>query len=223
MPVSPYAWRRWNVPATPHPHGRGAVWGSPELHPAGPAIILLHGRGGSAEDILGLAPALALPGASYLAPDAVGHTWYPQRFIAPRAANQPFLDSALARIAELTAFLEAAGVPRERLALGGFSQGACLALEFVSRNPGRYAGVFALSGGLIDPPGPPLERAGDLAGTPVFLGCDAEDFHIPADRVRESAEVLAKMGARVDCRIYEGIGHTVVEDEIRAVRQLLTA
>lgn len=184
-------------------------------------MILLHGRGGDAAGILTLADELGLPEFAYLAPQAAGNTWYPNRFLAPLEANEPALSSGLAVIADLLRRLEDEGVPPQRTVLLGFSQGACLTLEFAARNPRRYGGAVALTGGLPGPPGSPLDHPGSLAGTPVFLGTADPDPHVPVERVRETAEVLAGMDARVDLRVYPGMGHTVNRDELRVVRALM--
>jgi phospholipase/carboxylesterase len=185
------------------------------------AMVLVHGRGASAADILTLADELPHPSFAYLAPQAAGGTWYPNRFTAPLASNEPWLSSALQVLAETLAMLEQAGISPERTVLLGFSQGACLALEFAARNARRYGGVAGLSGGLIGPDGAPRDYAGSLAGTPVFLGCSDVDFHIPVGRVHETAEVLRRLGAEVDERIYPGMGHTVNQDELDAVRAVM--
>ncbi len=211
-----------HLPADPHANQPVLTSGRP-LTEAGAAMILVHGRGATADSILTLAQELPHPEFAYLAPQAATNAWYPQRFIAPFAANEPFLSSALGRVGAVLAQVEAAGIPPERIVLGGFSQGACLALEFAARNPRRYGGLVALSGGLIGPPGHNFSYAGSLGGTPVFIGCSDSDFHIPVERVHESAEVLAQMGGQVDKRIYPGMGHTVNLDEIEAVRQLMSA
>lgn len=184
--------------------------------------VLLHGRGASAADILGLARELRTRDVAYLAPQAAGHTWYPLSFLAPLAHNEPWLGSALRVINRIVTDAGRQGIPSERIALMGFSQGACLALEFVARHASRYAAVVGLSGGLIGPPGTPRTYAGSLADTPVFLGCSDVDPHIPLERVRESASVLRKMGGVVDERIYPQMGHTVTHDEIAAVALLLS-
>ncbi|HEX3531849.1 MAG TPA: alpha/beta hydrolase [Thermoanaerobaculia bacterium] len=191
------------------------------LADADAAMVLVHGRGGSAEDILGLAAELNRPELAYLAPQAAGHTWYPNRFLAPLAQNEPGLSSGLEQLGALVAHLEQAGIPAERIVLLGFSQGACLSLEFAARNAKRYGGVVALSGGLIGPPGTPRDYPGAFNGTPVFLGCSDRDPHIPKDRVDESAKVFERMGAAVTERIYPGMGHTINEDELDFVRGLL--
>ncbi len=210
-------------PAALHDPSRVIVAGSP-LARAGAVVVLLHGRGGSADDIGGLATVLAVDRLCFLVPEATGHTWYPQRFIAPLAANEPWLGSALAVVETLVAQAEGAGVPTNRIAVAGFSQGACLALEFAARNPARYGAVLAFSGGLIGPPDeprPPVPAGRSLAGTPAFLGCGDSDGHIPVDRVEASGAVLDGLGAAVDLRIYPGMGHTINADEIAAARTLL--
>ena len=184
------------------------------------AAICIHGRGASPEDILGLAGEIGTDDVAYIAPQASGHTWYPYSFLSPIPQNEPGITSALGVIGRL---VEAAGLGAERVAILGFSQGACLALEFAARNPRRYAAVIALSGGLIGPPGTPRDYPGSMNDTPVFLGCSDIDPHIPVERVRESAEVFRRMGARVDERIYPRMGHTVNEDELSAVRAFLSS
>jgi predicted esterase len=185
-------------------------------------VILLHGRGDSADGILGLAQALAATDVAYLAPEAAGRTWYPYSFLAPLEQNEPYLGSALRVIGRLVETLAQQDVPPARIVFMGFSQGACLSLEYAARNARAYAGVVGLSGGLIGPPGTPRAYTGALDGTPVFLGCSDVDAHIPLERVEESAEVFRRMGADVDARIYPRMGHTVNADELAAVNALLT-
>ena len=185
------------------------------------AMILVHGRGAPAEDILSLGRELDRPDLAYLAPQAEGYSWYPYSFMAPMEKNEPGLSNGLALLHHLLERLEGDGIPPERTVLLGFSQGACLSLEFAARNAKRYAGVVGLSGGLIGPPGTPRTYPGSLAETPVFLGCSDRDPHIPLARVKETAEVLERMGARVTERIYPAMGHTVNEDELKHVRDLL--
>jgi predicted esterase len=184
-------------------------------------VVLVHGRGATAESILTLADEVGRPELAYLAPQAAGHTWYPYGFMAPMERNEPWLSSALELLESVLAKLEAEGIPAERTVLLGFSQGACLALEFAARHAKRYAGVVAFSGGLIGPPGTPREYAGSFDGTPVFLGCSDIDPHIPEERVHESAEIARQMGAQVTERIYPGMGHTVNEDELSWLADLL--
>lgn len=207
---------------SPHENGPLLTAGQP-LETATGALILLHGRGATAESILELAPYLPYPALAYLAPQADELTWYPYSFLMPTERNEPYLSAALARVAAVAAQAEAAGIPPARLIVGGFSQGACLAAEFVARHARRYGGLIALSGGLIGPPGTPRDYAGSLAGTPVFLGCSDRDPHIPLERVRETAGVLASLGGQVDERIYPGLGHTINQDEMDAAAALVTA
>jgi predicted esterase len=185
------------------------------------AMVLVHGRGDSAAGIMTLAQELAQPDIAYLAPQAAGGQWYPNRFIAPLTSNEPGLSSGLQAIGDALAKAADAGIPPERVILLGFSQGACLALEFAARNARRYGGVAGLSGGLIGPDGTPRYYPGSLAGTPVLLGCSDVDFHIPLQRVHESAEVLGRLGAQVDERIYPGMGHTINQDELDAVQAMM--
>ena len=210
-----------SLPATLDPHAghrvvhRGAVWTKTRL-----AVILLHGRGASPESILELAAEWDVPDVAYLAPAAADHTWYPESFLAPIDRNEPWLTSALRTVGRVLAEIVELGVPTERVAIVGFSQGGCLALEFTARHPQRYTAVAGLSAGLIGPPGTPREYEGSLAGTAVFLGCSDIDSHIPLARVRESADVFRRLDAVVDERIYPGMGHTVNRDELEAVKAL---
>src|SRR5690606_34959596 len=195
-------------PNDPHAGGPLLTAGRPTAEARG-ALILIHGRGATAESILDLVEYLRHPALAYLAPQATGNTWYPCSFLEPMARNEPYLSSALSRVGAVVAEVEAAGIPAERIFLGGFSQGACLAGEYVARNARRYGGLIAFSGGLIGPAGTPRDYAGSLDGTPVFLGCSDVDPHIPLGRVEETAAVLARLGARVDKRIYPRLGHTI--------------
>lgn len=192
------------------------------LEQARAALILLHGRGATAGSILALASEIGRDGFAYLAPQAAGHTWYPYPFTAPLAANEPFLSSALALVESVVAEVIEAGIPAGRIALAGFSQGACLALEHAARHARRYGGVLAFSGGLIGPDDAPRDYAGALGGTPVFIGCGDRDAHIPLPRVQHSADVLARLGGAVTRRIYPGMGHTINEDELSFARALLS-
>ncbi|NLG08780.1 MAG: phospholipase [Deinococcales bacterium] len=182
---------------------------------------MVHGRGDSAPGILSLASALEAPGVAYVAPQARHNTWYPYSFMAPMERNEPWLSSALAAVHGAVEEVVAAGVPRERIVLLGFSQGACLASEYLARHAQRFGGLAALSGGLIGPEGTPRDYEGSLGGTPVFLGCSDVDPHIPVERVHETEEVLARLGAQVDKRIYPGFGHSVNQDEVDAVNAML--
>lgn len=185
------------------------------------AVLLVHGRGASAEDILTLANEFGIPDVAYWAPQAATNTWYPYRFLEPLAKNEPWLSSALGKVGTVLGQIAAAGVPPEKTVLLGFSQGACLATEYAARHATRYGGVVGLSGGLIGPDGTPRDYAGSLAETPVFLGCSDVDPHIPAARVQHSAEVLGALGGAVTLRLYPNMAHTVNQDEVRWVQALL--
>lgn len=191
------------------------------LDQASAAMVMIHGRGATAESILTLAAALDVPGFAYLAPQARDNTWYPQSFLAPIEHNEPGISSGMQAIDDVLARVTRAGIPLERTILLGFSQGACLASEFAARQARRYGGVAALSGGLIGPEGTPRDYRGSLEGTPVFVGCSDVDPHIPADRVRETAAVMRRLGGQVTMRLYPGMGHLVNQDEIAAVRTMM--
>jgi predicted esterase len=185
--------RTQNVgPLAPHAN-QPVLWKGPSPADARLAVILVHGRGSSADNILALADDVDVSDVAYVAPQAAGHTWYPYSFLAPLSQNEPGISSGVSVLAGLLQDLDRQGLPPDRVAIAGFSQGACLALEFAARHARRYAGMAGLSGGLIGPPGTPRAYAGSLEGTPVLLGCSDSDM-----------------------------GHTINEDEIRALRTLLT-
>src|SRR5215207_3612970 len=205
-----------------HPHGgQHVLMGGAPLNSTRGGLIAIHGRGAGAEDIFALAKEVAPSNIAILAPQAAGNSWYPYRFLEPTERNEPYLSSALRVVADLVARLGEQGIPTERVALLGFSQGACLALEAAARNPRRYAGVIGFSGGLIGPPGTSFDYAGSLERTPVFIGSSDVDPHIPKERVEESAVALDRLGAAVDVRLYPGMGHTVNRDELEAARSIL--
>ena len=207
---------------TSDPHAKEPVLtAGPAPEQAAATLLLLHGRGSSAEDMRALFDELNVPGLDAVIPQAAGHTWYPYSFLAPLDQNQPWLDSALRRIETLVTDLLTRGVPAERIALLGFSQGACLATEFIARHPRHYGAAMALTGGLIGPPGTPRTYAGSLAGVPVFLGTSDPDPHVPFQRVQETQAVLGRMGATVELRRYAGMPHTINQDELTACRALL--
>ena len=201
-------------------HGRRVLQAGEKLETAQAAMILIHGRGATAEDIMTVVPEIQQPGWTYLAPQSDGNAWYPNPFTAPIQTNEPYLTAALEMMARLVKDVEAY-LPVHHLALLGFSQGACLTLEFAARNARRYGAIFGLSGGLIGPDGTPRDYAGTFEGTPVFLGCSDVDPHIPKERVIEAAGVFERMAAEVDLRLYPGMGHLVSHDEIDAIRKVL--
>lgn len=204
------------------PHqGQPVLAAGVPLAEAQAAMIMVHGRGASAEDILGLVDEIDHPGFAYLAPQAANHTWYPYRFLAPIEQNEPYLSSALDVIGGLLHEISAAGIPPERVILLGFSQGACLAIEFAARNARRYGGVAVLSGGVIGPEGAPRDYSGSFDSTPILLGCSDIDPHIPLHRVQETTQIVQRMGANATERIYPGMGHTVNDDEIQFVQQMM--
>jgi predicted esterase len=199
------------------------IRGGPSLTEARAALLLLHGRGASAEDIysLGEAAAANSPAVALIAPQAAGGSWYPQRFLAPVARNEPYLSSALGVIANLVAEASENRIRFDRIVIAGFSQGACLALEFACRHPRRYGGIVGLSGALIGAPGATRRIAGSFDGAPVYLGCDEEDAHIPLESVEESAGVFTKLGAQVTKTIFKGLGHTVNAEELGVLKGLV--
>ena len=204
------------------PHqGQLLLIGGRPLDEASAALILMHGRGATARNILELGAELAHPDFTYLAPQASGNAWYPHSFLAPIPQNEPGISSGIRAVADAVAAVEAAGLPAERIVLGGFSQGACLAIEFVARHARRYGGLLAFSGGLIGPPGTPRHYEGTLAGAPVFIGCSDVDPHIPLERVKETSDILTGLGAAVTIKFYPNMGHTINQDEIDQALQIL--
>jgi predicted esterase len=193
------------------------------LEEASAAMIMMHGRGATAQDILSMAGDLEHPQMAYLAPQAKGNTWYPNPFMAPIHSNEPWLSSAMSVIEWLLAKVEDAGIASERTMILGFSQGASLTLEFVARHARRYGGIAGLSGGIIGPDGTPRDYPGSLDGTPIFLGCSDVDPYIPKARVLESERVLTNLGASVTARLYHNMGHMVNTDEIEFVRGMIEA
>jgi phospholipase/carboxylesterase len=185
------------------------------LSETGKALILLHGRGGSAEDILSLADALPVKDFTLFAPQAAGHSWYPYSFLTLPAQNEPWLSSALDVLRQLVEEIKSQGGRADKIWFTGFSQGACLMLEFITRNAVRYGGAAAFTGGLIGDRIYPENYKGDFGGMPVFIGTSDPDPHVPVQRVQESAEVLKDMHAKVTVKVYPGMGHTITPQEIR--------
>ncbi|RPJ86395.1 MAG: phospholipase [Acidobacteria bacterium] len=195
-------------------------WGA-TLETADAAMVLLHGRGGSATDMRGLSGSFPLPGYAFIAPEAPGQTWYPFPFTAPVDRNEPHLSRALERIRTLLGEINQAGIPSSRIMLLGFSQGACLATEFAARQLDCCAVTVGLSGGLIGPPGQTRKTTTSQAEMTVFLGCGDRDPHIPVERVEETAAFFEAAGATVDKRIYPGMGHLINQDEVQEIKRLM--
>jgi phospholipase/carboxylesterase len=196
-------------------HTKKYITAGKPLSETGKALIMLHGRGGSAEDILSLADSLPVGDFTLIAPQAAAHSWYPYSFLSLPAQNEPWLSSALEVLSEVVEDIKAQGIGTNKIWFTGFSQGACLMLEYIARNAARYGGAAAFTGGLI---GDKIYREnykGDLGGTPVFIGTSDPDPHVPVHRVRESAEILKEMGAEVMVKVYPGMGHTISGAEIK--------
>ncbi len=201
-------------------HGQRVLQAGEPLTAARAAMVLLHGRGATAEDIMTPAAEVERPGWAYLAPQASGNAWYPNPFTAPLESNEPYLSAALDMVSKLVERVEA-HVPAQRIILLGFSQGACLTLEWAARNARRYGAVVGLSGGLIGPDGTPRDYPGTFDATPLFLGCSDVDPHIAMHRVVEAGEVFNSMGADVAIRFYPGMAHTVSVEELDQVLALV--
>jgi phospholipase/carboxylesterase len=192
-----------------------------DVEEAKKVLIMVHGRGGSAEDILGLAQYLQVNDFALLAPQATNNTWYPYSFLAPPKENEPGLSSALALLKEVVANVKAWGIAEENMYFLGFSQGACLTLEFVTRNATKYGGVIAFTGGLIGDKIYSENYSGDFSGTPVFIGTSDPDPHVPVERVHATAEIITKMNGQVTKKIYKNMGHTINQDEINQANELI--
>ena len=204
----------------PHQGGPILMTGEP-LGRARAAILMVHGRGARADDILSLAEQFDQPDFAYLAPQAANNSWYPNRFLDSIEQNEPWLSSALAFVGRILSEIINAGIPYERVILFGFSQGACLALEFAARNARRYGGIVGLSGALIGPDDTPRDYKGSLEEAPVFLGCSDVDFHVPKERVAQTANVMRRLGGEVTERLYPNMDHSVNQDEIDFVREMM--
>lgn len=202
-------------------HTKQVIRAGKQTGEATKALIMIHGRGGSAADILGLAQYLPVTDFALFAPEATNNTWYPYSFLAPPKDNEPWLSSALAVLKEVVADVEATGIKKEDIYFLGFSQGACLTLEFVARNANRYGGAVAFTGGLIGDKIYEQNYIGDFAGTPVFIGTSDPDPHVPVERVHASAEILSGMHAQVTKKVYKNMGHTINQEEINLVSELI--
>lgn len=203
-------------------HRKNIVTAGRPLDAASQALILLHGRGAGAGDILSLSAHLHTDHFALLAPQATNHTWYPFSFLAPPAQNEPWLSSALTLINNIVEEVVQAGIPSQQIYLAGFSQGACLTLEYTARNARRWGGIIAFTGGLIGDRIYPENYSGNFAGTPVFIGSSDPDPHVPVERVEATASLVSEMGAAVTKKIYANMGHTINEDEIRQANKILT-
>jgi phospholipase/carboxylesterase len=203
------------------PHGNEEIiYRGEKIEVAKAAMILIHGRGADAESILMLTNELNADGFLFAAPQASGNSWYPYSFLSPVEMNEPGISSGLKKIKDLISFLNQNGIEKERIILLGFSQGACLTLEFAARNPAKYGGIIALSGGLI---GDKLNEnySGSFEKTKVFLGCSNIDPHIPEERVHKSAEIFLRLDADVLKKIYPNMGHTVNRDELKHINEII--
>lgn len=215
----------YDVDAGPHRNHQPLLAGAP-LSGASYALVLVHGRGGTAEGMLPIARAARATDAALVSMTAADNSWYPQRFLSPREHNEPWLSSALTAVAVTVEQVRAAGIASERMILVGFSQGACLTLEYATRAAAtgvRFGGVAAFAGGLIGDPAVPRHDTGSLQGTPVVIACGDADLHIPEAIVRSSASALRALGAAVDLRLYPGVGHDIVGDQIHALADLVRA
>jgi len=202
-------------------HQKKIVTAGLELTEAKKALIMVHGRGGTAEDILSLADYLAVGDYALIAPQATNFTWYPYSFMANPKENEPWLSSALSLLKEVVTDIEAQGIAKENIYFLGFSQGACVTLEFTARNAARYGGVVAFTGGLIGDKIYRDQYTGDFAGTPVFIGTSDPDPHVPVQRVYATSNILKEMNAEVTEKVYAGMGHTISPDEIRQANDLV--
>lgn len=202
-------------------HTKQFIMAGRKLSEAKKVLILLHGRGGSAEDILSLADQLQVSDFALVAPQATNNTWYPYSFMAPAAQNEPWLTSAITVLKDLTDELEQQGIPATNIYFGGFSQGACLTLEFVTRHAKHYGGVVAFTGGLIGETINTNNYGGNLAGTPIFIGTSDPDMHVPVQRVWETEKILQNQGANVTVKVYKDMGHTISQGEISMANKLV--
>jgi len=202
-------------------HQKKIVTAGKKLSEADKVLIMIHGRGGSAEDILSLASYLSVADFALLAPQATNNTWYPYSFMAPPKQNEPWLSSALSLLQEVVEDVERAGIPSSNIYFLGFSQGACLTLEFVTRNAKQYGGVVAFTGGLIGDKIYPENYKGSFNNTPVFIGSSDPDMHVPVERVYATANIMKDMQADVTEKVYHNMGHTISQDEIDQANKLV--
>ncbi|HZG25289.1 MAG TPA: dienelactone hydrolase family protein [Chitinophagaceae bacterium] len=202
-------------------HQKRIITAGKPLEGAGKVNIMLHGRGARADDILSLSAYLKLKDFALVAPEATNNTWYPYSFMSPPSRNEPWLSSALAVLKEVVADINNQGIPSENIFFTGFSQGACLLLEFITRNAKKYGGAVAFTGGLIGDKIYPQNYSGDFDRTPVFIGTSNPDPHIPVERVFATANIMKNMNADVTEKVYNDMGHTINEDEINQANKLI--
>ena len=202
-------------------HQHKIITAGKKITEAKKALIMVHGRGGSAEDILSLAAHLNVKDFALLAPQATNNSWYPTPFLSPPVVNEPWLSSAIKVLADTVAEIESSGVSKENIYFTGFSQGACLTLEYVTRNAAEYGGVVAFTGGLIGDKIYPENYMGDFANTPVFIGTSNPDPHVPVERVYATTNILKQMNASVTEKVYANMGHTITMDEIDQANALV--
>ena len=202
-------------------HPKNIVTAGTALEDASKVLIMVHGRGGSADDILSLATYLQIKDFALLAPEASNNSWYPYSFMAPQPNNEPWLTAALSLLKDVTNDVMAQGISAENIYLLGFSQGACLTLEFAARNATKYGGIVAFTGGLIGDRIYPENYQGDFQNTPVFIGSSDPDPHVPVKRVDATTKILEEMNAKVTTQIYENMGHTISQEEIRLANKLV--
>lgn len=202
-------------------HRKNVISAGKKISEANKVLVMIHGRGGNAQDILSLASHLDVEDYALLAPQASGNTWYPYSFLAEPEQNDPDLSSALEVLEDLLAEIKSEGISSKDIYFLGFSQGACLTLEFVTRNAERFGGVAAFTGGLIGDRIYSENYSGDFSGTPIFIGTGNPDAHVPVERVHESAKILERQNAKVTVEVYDNRPHTISEDEILKANNLI--
>lgn len=202
-------------------HSKNIITAGKDISEAKKVLVLLHGRGANAQDILSLADHFPVGDFSLFAPQATNNSWYPYSFLAPPAQNEPWLSSAIEILSDLLEEIKSKGIASENIYFGGFSQGACLAAEFVTRNAARFGGIILFTGGLIGDKIYAENYKGDFAGTPVFIGTGNPDAHVPVERVNQTAEIMKKMNAEVTVKVYDNKPHSISQDEIEFANKLI--
>lgn len=202
-------------------HSKNIITSGKDISEAKKVLVLLHGRGGNAQDILSLADHFPVNDFSLFAPQATHNSWYPYSFLAPPSQNEPWLTSALEILRNLLEEIKSKGIASENIYFGGFSQGACLTAQFVTRNADRFGGIFLFTGGLIGDKIDIENYKGDFAGTPVFIGTGNPDSHVPVERVNKTAEIMEKLKAEVTVKVYDNKPHSISQDEIEIANKLV--